>query len=251
MTEKVPKIIHYCWLSGSAYPPLVQECIDSWKKFCPDYELMLWDMKKFDIHSVKWVEQAVQQRKWAFAADYIRLYALYNYGGIYLDSDYELLKPLDPYLEHDGFVSSESKHSICMAMIAVKPKAAWIKEMLDEYENVDFIDSTGKMDIVPNSKKAQAYLERKYNYSWSSEKQVLGGEIVVYPEEVFSPLNCFTGVLNVTENTVGIHHYDNMWKSKKDKLKKKLMQIGTRVIGEENRHRLGVLKNKLLGRNKE
>lgn len=248
MTERIPKIIHYCWLSGSAYPQLVQDCMESWKKFCPDYEIVLWDMNKFDVHSVKWVEQAVQQKKWAFAADYIRLYALYNYGGIYLDSDYELLKPLDPYLTYGGVLSAESKHSICMAMMAVEPKCPWIKEMLDEYENVDFVDSSGKMDIVPNSKKAQAYLEKKYNYSWANEKQQLSEDLVIFPEEIFSPLNCFTGVLNVTKNTVGIHHYDNMWKSKKDKLKKRLMQLGTRIIGEDNRHRLVVLKNKLKGK---
>lgn len=248
MTERIPKIIHYCWLSGSAYPQLVRDCMESWKKMCPDYELMLWDMNKFDVHSVKWVEQAVQQKKWAFAADYIRLYALYNYGGIYFDSDYELLKPMDPYLTYEGVLSAESKHSICMAMMAVAPRSPWIKEMLDEYENADFIDSTGKMDVVPNSKKAQAYLEKKYDYSWSNEMQQLGDGLVIFPEEVFSPLNCFTGVLNVTKNTVGIHHYDNMWKSKKDKLKKRLMQLGTRIIGEDNRHRLVVLKNKLMGR---
>ena len=83
----IPKIIHYCWLSGDPYPELVQFCMQSWKEKLPDYDFVLWDKSHFDIHSVPWVEQACSAKKWAFAADYIRLYALYNYGGIYLDSD--------------------------------------------------------------------------------------------------------------------------------------------------------------------
>ncbi|MCS2958344.1 hypothetical protein NXX53_17410 [Bacteroides salyersiae] len=92
----IPKRIHLCWLSGDPYPQKIQKCIDSWKVHLPDYEIMLWDLKRFDIAQVPWVEQAFRVKKYAFAADYIRLYALYNYGGIYLDSDVEVLKRLRP-----------------------------------------------------------------------------------------------------------------------------------------------------------
>ncbi len=86
-TEMIPKIIHYCWLSSEPYPEKIQNCIDSWKKILPDYEIKLWNMNNFDINSIDFVKEACSVKKWAFASDYIRLYALYNYGGIYLDSD--------------------------------------------------------------------------------------------------------------------------------------------------------------------
>ena len=99
----IPKIIHYCWLSGEEKPQRILDCIESWRRVMPDYEIVCWDMERFDIHSVPWVEQACEHGKWAFAADYIRLYALYHCGGIYLDSDVRVLKRFDPYLEHRAF----------------------------------------------------------------------------------------------------------------------------------------------------
>lgn len=95
----IPKRIHLCWLSGDPYPQKIQKCIDSWKIHLPDYEIMLWDLKRFDIAQVPWVEQAFQGQEVCFCRDYIRLYALYNYGGIYLDSDVEVLKSFDPLLD--------------------------------------------------------------------------------------------------------------------------------------------------------
>lgn len=113
----IPKRIHLCWLSGDPYPQKIQKCIDSWKVHLPDYEIMLWDLKRFDIAQVPWVEQAFRVKKYAFAADYIRLYALYNYGGIYLDSDVEVLKSFDPLLDLPYFVGAENAGTIEAAII--------------------------------------------------------------------------------------------------------------------------------------
>ena len=103
----IPKVIHLCWLSGDPYPPMIQSCIETWKKYCPDYDIMLWDTKQFNVNSIPWTKQAFEAKKFAFAADYIRLYAVYNYGGIYLDSDVEVLKSFDDVLELPYFVCQE------------------------------------------------------------------------------------------------------------------------------------------------
>ena len=127
----IPKIIHLCWLSGDPYPRKIQDCLDSWKKHLPSYEIILWDTKRFNIHEVPWVEQAFNTKKYAFAADYIRLYALYHHGGIYLDSDVEILKSLDNFLELPYFVGAETSGTIEAAILEPKKvvtgsNAAWI-----------------------------------------------------------------------------------------------------------------------------
>ena len=105
----IPKKIHYCWLSNDPFPRKIRKCMDTWRKMLPDYEFKLWNTHNFDINSVPFVKQAYEQRKWAFAADYIRMYALYHEGGVYLDSDVKVLKPLDSLLNH-GFMSSLEYH---------------------------------------------------------------------------------------------------------------------------------------------
>ena len=116
----IPKIIHLCWLSGDPYPRKIQDCLDSWKKHLPSYEIILWDTKRFNIHEVPWVEQAFNTKKYAFAADYIRLYALYHHGGIYLDSDVEILKSLDNFLELPYFVGAETSGTIEAAILGAE-----------------------------------------------------------------------------------------------------------------------------------
>ena len=143
----IPKRIHLCWLSGDPYPQKIQKCIDSWKVHLPDYEIMLWDLKRFDIAQVPWVEQAFRVKKYAFAADYIRLYALYNYGGIYLDSDVEVLKSFDPLLDLPYFVGAENAGTIEAAIIGAEKGCDWIKACLDYYKGRNFIQENGQMDI--------------------------------------------------------------------------------------------------------
>lgn len=103
----IPKVIHYCWLSGDPFPSNIKACMDSWKKVMPDYEWKVWNTENFDVNSVPYVREAFEKRKWAFAADYIRMYALYTEGGIYLDSDVKILKPFDDFLSYSFFSSLE------------------------------------------------------------------------------------------------------------------------------------------------
>ena len=243
--QKIPKIIHTVWLGKNEKTLIGKHCADSWSKYCSDYKIIEWNEDRFDIKSsCKYVKEAYQAKKYAFVSDYIRLKALYEYGGLYFDSDFEVLKNIDSFLSDSGFLCIESKYTISTAIIASAAKAKWVKELLDEYAKLSFLNKDGSYNQFPNTKRIQAYLEKKYQYKWSNYIQELENNLRIYPSEYFSPLNCYTGVLKKTANTHGIHHYDNTWKSKQDKIKKKVMQLTTRVIGEDNRARLVGINSK-------
>lgn len=143
----IPKIIHLCWLSGDAYPSTIQYCIDSWKRNLPDYEIYLWDTNRFDIYNSIWVKEAFEVKKYAFAADYIRLYALYHYGGIYLDSDVLVYKNFDDLLDLPYFIGEDRVHCFEAAVIGTEKGNPWIKEILDRYTDRPFIREDGSLNM--------------------------------------------------------------------------------------------------------
>ena len=143
----IPKIIHLCWLSGDSYPPKIAKCLKSWEKYLPDYKIILWDTKRFDLNSSLWVKQAFEKKKYAFAADYIRFYALYHMGGIYLDSDVEVLKDFDDLLDLPYFVGAEKAQTPEAAIIGAEKGCDWIKQCLDYYQDRSFVKEDGTLDI--------------------------------------------------------------------------------------------------------
>ena len=145
----IPKILHLCWLSGDEYPPMIQECIQSWSKSLPDYEIWLWDTQRFDVNSTIWTKQAFEAHKYAFVADYIRLYALYNYGGIYLDSDVMVYKSFNDLLDLPYFIGQDYCGSFEAAVIGAEKGLPWIKKILDRYENRPFMMTDGNYDMLP------------------------------------------------------------------------------------------------------
>lgn len=241
----IPKIIHYCWLSGEPYPELVQRCMQSWKEKLLDYEFMLWDMNRFDVHSVPWVEQACAAKKWAFAADYIRLYALYNYGGIYLDSDVEVLKSFDDLLELPYFFGREhyfdmidASNTIEAATMGCEKGNIVIKDCLDYYSDRNFIKPNGELDmlILPY---AMALVFAKYklrNIRSAKEFDSDPGEICLLPMDYFSPKNTRTLEVDATENTYSVHHFNGSWYTKAQavhvQLRIKLCKIFGERLGE-------------------
>ena len=213
----IPKIIHYCWLSSDPIPLQFEEYIKSWKVHLPDYEFMLWNFDTFDIDESIWVKEAFENKRYAFAADYIRLFAVYNYGGIYLDMDVELLKSFNPFLELNSIICYEKQgpHFEMAAFGALKG-SLWIKTCLTYYEKRHFINK-GEPDtkilpivikevlasdftIVPVSSLAEASLQKNDPY-----------EIKVLPSEYFSPKYYWTGKVEITNNTVCIHHFFGSW----------------------------------------
>ena len=177
-------------------------------------------------------------KRWAFVTDYMRLYVLYKYGGIYLDTDIEMLKSFDDFLEYDSFIGLESSYTLCTAVIGAKPKQRWLKDLLTEYDQRKFVDDTGKIDNKPNSQYIFEYLSAKENLKDSHTVQKLSNGLVVFPQEYFSPINYLTMKTNITEQTYTIHHYNGTWKSERERRKDKILGLLTRIIGEKNRKRI-------------
>lgn len=211
----IPKIIHYCWLSGDPFPESIQRCIDSWKKYLPDYELMLWDYKHFPRGMSKWVDEAFDMHKYAFAADYIRLYALKEYGGIYLDSDVEVLKPFDELLHLPYFIGQENTPlGIEAATLGCEKGWELIATLYERYKDRAFVCENGTTDEEPmpaifrkciESLYRTNYIERVEDFEYDKNT------INIFPIDWFSPKTWYNHELRVTERTFSIHHFSGSW----------------------------------------
>jgi mannosyltransferase OCH1-like enzyme len=240
----IPKIIHYCWLSDNTYPEKIQYCIDSWKKVLPEYEFILWDLNRFDINSCVWVKQAFESCKYAFAADYIRLYAVYNYGGIYLDSDVEVIKPFDDLLNFPYFVGKEAiENRIELAAFGAEKNSVWVKSCLDYYQDKEFVISSGKYETKVLPDIVYEVLSKYYNIKSinSINDFVMDNHTVcIFPNDwfcahVYSTFDSFVlgdnSVYKINENTYCVHHFANSWiKVNKTKLYIKKLWLKIRPI---------------------
>lgn len=147
----IPKKIHYCWFGRGPMPELAIDCINSWKKIHPDFEFVLWNEDSFDITSNQYVKEAYDLKKFAFVTDYVRLYALYHHGGVYMDTDVELLKPLDKFLEHDAFTGCEDDLMCVTGTMASRLGHPWVEQLLSQYSKRKFILPDGSFDKTPNT----------------------------------------------------------------------------------------------------
>lgn len=216
----IPKIFHLCWLSGDPYPKKIEFCINSWKKYNPDYEVMLWDTNRFDVNSNPWVKEAFEAKKYAFVADYIRLYAVYNFGGIYLDSDVEVIKPFDDVLGLPYFVGSETDdNSLELAAFGAEKGLPWVKTAMDYYENRHFLKEDGSMEIEVQPLVMHRHLSSLYEWTPIQKKdQVVrdDGKLFVFPCDWFSahPFSDKGGCeYRITRHTHSIHHYAGQWRN--------------------------------------
>ncbi len=195
----IPKVIHYCWLSSEPYPDLVRKCMESWQRYLPDYQFVLWDRERINEIDCSWINSAIIAKKWAFAADYIRLHALYNYGGIYLDCDVEVIKPFDDLLERSYFVGREThKNVIEAAVIGAEPSLNWLKDALDWYESKEFNVTQLNNPAIAIPVILKNVLSKKSN-------------VAILPAEFFSPKDNRTGNVKITPRTYTIHHFDGNW----------------------------------------
>ncbi len=219
----IPKIIHYCWFGRNAKPASVIECIESWRKFCPDYEIIEWNEDNFDINCNLYCKQAYDAKKWAFATDYARLLIIYNHGGIYLDTDVEIIKPIDDLLVHNCFIGRQPGYQVNTGagFGAIKGHSL-LKVMLDDYENIPFIKENGEYDLWTCPHRNSQWLFKNGLHKDDSYQEI--ADAAIYPIEYFSPLDAYTRKLNITPNTYSIHHCDASWNpkdTKSAKLKRK------------------------------
>lgn len=204
----IPKIIHYCWFGDNPIPKHMQDYIETWKRNCPEYVFCCWTKDNYDIRKNDYLEEAYRARKWAFVSDYCRLDVLYHYGGIYLDTDIEMLKPLTPFLCNKVFLGFEAKDTLSTAVIGTEKGHRLIGDMLDSYRNEHFIVN-GMENCTPNVVRLTK-LCRDRGLKLDGKKQNLQG-VIVYPQIFFSPnaLCQVWGKLPIASVTV--HHMEGSW----------------------------------------
>ena len=196
----IPKKIHFCWFSGEPYPDSAQRCLDSWNRHLPGFELIKWDAAKARATGIPWVQEALEQKKWAFAADTVRLYALHTEGGVYFDTDVEVLRPFDSLLERANFFGYENgSRRIEAAAMGCEAGCEPIKAALEFYMNAHFeYREAGVDDMVLPKILADAFAAFP--------------EVEILPESAFSPKSYIDGKIRTTGDTYCIHHFDSAWR---------------------------------------
>lgn len=214
MTNKnmIPKIIHYCWFGNNPLPPVVKLCMDSWEKYCPDYQIIEWNESNFDVFDCPYSAQAYEAKMWAFVSDYARIKILYEHGGIYMDTDVELLKNIDPLLNDRAFMGFETKLVVNSGLIAgSEAKLPILSELIEEYQHYIFKREDGSLNLTSCVEYQTALLQR-HGLVKENRIQNVGG-LKIYPIAYFSPLNHYTGAVNIREETYSIHRYEGTWVS--------------------------------------
>lgn len=226
----IPKTIHYCWFGGNPLPMSVKKCIKSWKEKCPDYKIIQWNENNFDVNSHPFVKTAYQSRAWAFVSDFARLKIIYEQGGIYLDTDVELLKNLDPLLEYDGFFAIQQYSHLCATGLGFGgiKNSSIIKLMLSAYDKIEFDFTTREQIACPilNDKAI-----KNFGYEYNENTPVLINNVMIFPPRYFDPYAPGTSKSLLCEDTISIHHYSSTWMSKKTNLRRKIyFWIGPRIL---------------------
>lgn len=228
----IPKIINYCWFGKNDLDEESRLCIESWKKIMPDYEIKRWDESNYDINKNMFVKEAYENKKWAFVSDYARLDIIYNCGGIYLDTDVEVIKPFDDLLINEGFMGFEIGNYVNTGLgfgaVAGHP---FLKENIDAYNNIQLYSSNGKLNNV-NCPIITTNLLKKYNILLNNKIQTIKG-IKIYPTDYFCPMSFQTGEINITSNTYSIHRYNMSWVSKEEQKFHSIYQKLNKKLGKK------------------
>lgn len=228
----IPKIIHYCWFGRNPLPPLAQECIASWRKYLPDYEIKEWNEDNFDVNIIPYTAEAYKQKKYAFVSDYARFWVMYKYGGIYFDTDVEVIRSMDDIIAKGNFMgfevdpdgeNSPGKYAprYCFAVnpglgFGVEKGNAFIKRMLDVYADLEFVSVP--VDIAWYKTIVAYTTEELCALGLKNKKGIQNvGGFTIYPREYFSPINVITNKLKVTDKTCTIHRFTSTWSESKNK----------------------------------
>lgn len=236
----IPKIIHYCWFGRNPKPKLAEKCIESWKKYCPDYEIVEWNEDNYDISAAPlYVRQAYEAKKWAFMTDYIRLQVVYENGGIYLDTDVELRKPLTSLLETKAYFGFENGRYIATGLgFGAEKGAGILKELMDDYREIPFVKNDGSFDTLPCPQRNTEVFLRK-GLVQNNCKQTLCGDILILPTSYLCPIDYTTNEKRIMSETISIHWYQASWQSEEEQEERqKTLRKHRRDSWKETRYRI-------------
>lgn len=241
----IPKIIHYCWFGRNPLPVFAKKCIESWRKYLPDYEIKEWNEDNFDVNSIIYTQQAYKCKMYAFVSDYARFWILYHYGGVYFDVDVELVKPLSPILIKGPYMGLESDNTIDTGIfngnnlgvacnpglgMAAEPKMAFCKDLLDKYKTLKFIYPSG----ATNTKTVVAYTSEmliKYGYNRTDNEIQECAGFIIYPRQFFSPrIDKKENTIDIKSETYSIHHYAATWVGTWMKMKRFIAKILEKLL---------------------
>lgn len=230
----IPKTIHYCWFGRGEKPELAIKCIESWQKFFPDYKIIEWNEDNFDVNMIKYTCEAYSAKKYAFVSDYARFWILYNYGGLYFDTDVEIIRPMDDIIQRGSYMGVEMFNSERVPLVApglglaIEPRNHLYKQILDYYKTLEFITPEGKL----NETTIVTYTTNiliSHGLEAIPEIQKLE-DVYIYPPDFFNPLDSITGKVRITDNTRSIHWYMNSW-SDRPMILQKISRLSHRIFG--------------------
>lgn len=221
----IPKVIHYCWFGGHELPESANRCIQSWKKFLPDYEIKEWNESNFNVHCCAYVEQAYEKGKWAFVSDFARFWILFHEGGVYFDTDVELIKSLQPILDKGPFFGVEKGETLMVAPglgMAAYPDMPFYRDVINDYKGDHFTNEAGEMNLTTVVERTTSLLKQRGLDSLELNHGTKVDDIFIYPPDYFCPLDFQTGILTITPITYSIHHYDGSWITEEQRRKQML-----------------------------
>lgn len=221
----IPKVIHYCWFGRNPLPDSAKKCIASWEKYLPDYEIKEWNEENFDINKIPYIQEAYNAKKYAFVSDYARFWVLYNYGGLYFDTDVEIIRPIDDIIEKGAFMGCEGDITTTEFPIAVAPGLGlgcepfmpFYNEMIDLYSTLHFKNTDSSYNMTTVVSYTTDKLLGK-GLKEISEIQKCSG-ITIYPKDYFNPKSQVDGKIRLTENTRSIHHFAGTWMNRSEKIR--------------------------------
>ncbi|MCT6884029.1 MAG: hypothetical protein M3Z52_08050 [Snodgrassella alvi] len=248
----IPKLIHYCWFGPQPLPAATRQYIASWRQFLPDYQIQLWNEHNFDYQANAYTRSAYAAGKYAFVADVCRIQALYQHGGIYLDTDVQMIASFDPFLHHHCFTGFEQGMNPYTRELTCNPQAGvmgcevgsiLMQDIWQQYQNLEF---NPQQLITINQLFKQIY--QKHGIILNDQRQEIPGYVCVYPSDYFMAKNAYTHELNRTANTVCIHHYDGTWLNDSkgvNQLKRRILNTLRTTLGARNSQKLiALLKRK-------
>jgi hypothetical protein len=233
----IPKTIHYCWFGGNPLPSLAVKCISSWKKYLPDYKIKEWNESNFPIEEFQFAKETLENNKFAFVSDVCRLYALKMDGGVYMDTDVEVLKSLNPFLNKPAFSGFENDDFVPTGIMASEKGGQWVTELLSYYDNRSFFRDNGDFDTTTNTFIITQLMKEK-GFIMNNSFQEKEGYVSFYPNDYFCPKSYKTGNTDLTENSYCIHHFAKSWVPFHKKWRNILKMYVMSIFGANNVQKL-------------